>query len=191
MADTDWNKGWEQYSAQSFERWKEGFCAGMRMIDAALESAAKMRNAQQAAASETHSRALEIEQKARGASTPLELWTLQCNWAMENATRSLGYWRSLFEAMNEANGKIAECMRGQLQSSGADWANVIDRASVSAPAGSLAPQDLVKTALVSVDATYGQMVKSSQQWMELATQALSAATRAASGGAGAKPDAPR
>ena len=41
----------------------------------------------------------------------------------------------------------------------------------------LAAQDLVKTALVSVDAAYGEMVKGTQQMMAAATEALNAGLR--------------
>jgi hypothetical protein len=61
---------------------------------------------------------------------------------------------------------------------------------VSAPAGSVATQDLVKTALVTIDAAYGQMLKGSRQMMAAATEALNAGARFAAPAA-SKPGARR
>ena len=39
------------------------------------------------------------------------MWGAQWNWALAGCERSAAYWRNLFEAMTEANSRIARCMQ--------------------------------------------------------------------------------
>lgn len=123
---------------------------------------------------------LHVMEAMREARSPLDVWTLQCNWMMESTARGLALWKDLFEAANAASANLWTCFREEAQQAGGGM-RAIGEGAVTAPLGSLAPQDLVKTALVTFDAAYGRMLKNSQQMMAAATEAM---------GAGARPTQP-
>lgn len=158
--------------AQFAECWQRQMNAGLRIMDAALGSAARVRDAQMPAAGEFLARSAELQKAMLDARSPLELWTVQCNWMMDGATRAMALWKGMFDAASEASANFCGCLREEAQQAAEAGARVLDQASVIAPAGSLATQDLVKTALVSFDTAYGQMLKGSQQMMAAATGAM-------------------
>lgn len=131
---------------------------------------------------------LHVMEAMREARSPLDLWTLQCNWMMESSARGQALWKDLFEAANAANANLLTCLREEAEQAGGAI-RAIGEGTVNAPLGSLAPQDLVKTALVTFDAAYGQMLKNSQQMMAAATEAMGAGARHAQ--PAAKPAAKR
>jgi hypothetical protein len=96
-----------------FEAWKQQMDIGMRVLDAMVQGAAKMRAAQLAAANETHQRTVEVEKLILGAQSPHELWTAQWNWAISNCSQAVDYWRAQLEAMTEANARIVSCVQDQ------------------------------------------------------------------------------
>ena len=160
---------WTPIPAEFVTGWQRQMNAGLRTMDVLLDSAVKMRDAQLPAVSEGFASVAELQKSMFEARTPFQLWTLQCNWMLENTVRVMGLWRGLFDAANAANANLRGCLRDETpQASGGTRA--IEQASVSAPAGSVATQDLVKTALVSFDTAYGQMLKSSQQMMAAAEE---------------------
>lgn len=170
---------WTPVPAQFVEGWQRQLNAGLRIMDAMLESAVKVRDAQLPAAGEFVARAAELQKSMLDARSPLDLWTVQCNWLMENSTRALALWKGMFDAASAANANLFTCLRDEAQQAGGAGARAVDQATVSAPPGSIATQDLVKTALVTFDAAYGQMLKNSQQMMAAAAEALSAGARPA------------
>jgi hypothetical protein len=121
---------------------------------------------------------LQALEAMREAHSPLDLWTVQCNWMIESTARGLALWKDLFEAANASNAGLWACLREDAQQAGGGM-RAIGEAAANAPLGSLAPQDLVKTALVTFDAAYGQMLKNSQQMMTAAAEALSGRARPA------------
>ena len=179
---------WTPVPAQFVEGWQKQMNAGLRVMDAMLAGAVKARDAQLPAAGEFMARVAELQKSMLEARTPLDLWTVQCNWMMESATRGMALWTGLIDAASETTGTVCNCLREEAQQAGGS-VRAIGQAAVNAPGGSLATQDLVKTALVTIDAAYGQMLKGSQQMMAAATEALNAGTPFAA--PAAKPGAKR
>jgi len=141
---------------QILEQWRKHAEAGVRMMDAVVEATTRMREAQLAAAEETHERVQALQKSLTAAQSAQEMWGEQWNWALASCERSAAYWRNLFEAMNEANGKIANCMR--------------EGASVAGPLPFSG--DLPSTGFQVVDSAYREMIKSSQQFLQSATSAF-------------------
>ena len=169
---------WTPVPAQFVEGWQRQLNAGLRIMDAALGNAVKVRDAQLPAAGEFLARAAELQQSMLDARSPLDLWTVQCNWMIESTTRGLALWKSLFDVATAANTNLCACLREEAEQAGGS-ARPIGQAAVNAPAGSVATQDLVKTALVTFDTAYGQMLKNSQQMMAAATEAMNVGMRRA------------
>jgi hypothetical protein len=138
---------------QMLEQWRKQAEAGVRMMDAVVEATTHMREAQLAAAQETHERVLALQKSLAAAKSAQELWGEQWNWTLASCERSAAYWRNLFEAMNEANGKIARCMQ--------------DGASAAGPLPFSG--ELPSTGFDVMDKAYREMLKSSQQFLQSAT----------------------
>ena len=153
---------------QFFEIWKQQVNAGLQILDALVESDAKMRAAQLAAANETHQRTVEAEKLLAGAKDAQELWNAQCTWASQNAERAAAYWRGQFEAMGEANARILKLMQERMQS------------AMPAEAGADSPV----AALSAVDSAYREMLKNTQQLLAFMPGAFG--TAAASGEAASR-----
>jgi hypothetical protein len=144
------------------EQWKKQAESGVRMMDAMVEATARMREAQLAAAQETHARAEALQQALASAKSAQEMWGEQWNWTIASCERSAAYWRNLFEAMNEANAKIARCMR-----EGAGAAGPLPFSG-----------ELPSTGLQAVDNAYRDMIKTSQQFLQSAASAFGAPANA-------------
>ncbi len=141
---------------QILEQWRKHSEAGLRMMDAVVEATTHMREAQLAAAQETHQRVQALQKSLASAKSAQELWGEQWNWALGCCEQSAAYWRNLFEAMNEANGKLMRCMQ-----EGAGAAGPLPFAG-----------ELPSTGFEVVDKAYREMVKSSQQFLQSATNAF-------------------
>jgi hypothetical protein len=141
---------------QILEQWRKHAEAGVRMMDAVVEATSQMREAQLAAAQETHERMQALQKSLAAAKNAQEMWGEQWNWALASCEHSAAYWRNLFEAMNAANGKIARCMQ--------------EGASAAGPLPFSG--DLPSTGFQVVDQAYRDMIKSSQQFLQSATSAF-------------------
>lgn len=141
---------------QILEQWRKHAEAGLRMMDAVVEATTHMREAQLAASQETHERMKALQKSLAEAKSTQEMWGQQWNWALASCEQSAAYWRNLFEAMNEANGKIARCMQ-----EGASIAGPL-------PFGG----DLPSTGFDVVDKAYREMITSSQRFLQSATSAF-------------------
>jgi len=135
-----------------FEAWKKQAEVSVRMMDAVVEATAKMRGTQLSAANETHERTQALEKALADAGNAQEMWGAQWNWALATCERSAAYWRSLFEAMAEANGRMARCVQDGMQ------------CASKAQAG-----EANATGFAAVDGVYREMLKSSQRLLESAT----------------------
>ena len=141
---------------QILEQWRKHAEAGLRMMDAVVEATTHMREAQLAASQETHERVKTLQKSLAAAKSAQEMWGEQWNWALASCERTAAYWRNLYEAMNEANGKIARCMQ-----------------EGAAAAGPLPfSGELPATGFEVVDKAYREMIKSSQQFLQSATSAF-------------------
>jgi len=150
---------------QILEQWRKHSEASLRMMDAVVEATARMREAQLAAAQETHRRMQALQKSLAGAKSAQELWGEQWNWALGCCEQSAAYWRGLLEAMNEANGKLARCMQ--------------DGAGAAAPLPFAA--EMPSTGFEAVDKAYREIVKSSQQFLQAATNAFAPPAQATRG----------
>jgi hypothetical protein len=147
---------------QFLEHWKKQAEAGVRMMDALVEATARMRESQLAAAQETHERAQALQKSLAAAKSAQEMWGEQWNWTLASCERSAAYWRNLFEAMNEANGKIVRCMQ--------------DEAKAAGPLPFTG--ELPSTGFQTVDSAYRDMLKTSQQFLQSAASAFGASVPA-------------
>lgn len=145
------------------EQWKKQAESGVRMMDALVEATARMREAQLAAAQETHARAEALQKALAAAKSAQEVWGEQWNWTIASCERSAAYWRDLFEAMNEANAKIARSIR-----EGAGAAGPLPFSG-----------ELPTTGIQTVDNAYRDMIKTSQQFLQSAASAFGASPNAA------------
>jgi hypothetical protein len=112
---TPGSKEWEAASRQLLETWKRQLDTTLRLVDAAVEGSLEMRSSQLAAAMETHARDLHAETSLSRARSVLDLWTIQMDWMTGNLERSMTYWAQMFQAANDAGGKILESLREQAQ----------------------------------------------------------------------------
>lgn len=145
------------------EQWRKHAEGGVRMMDALVEATTRMREAQLAAARETHERMQALQKSLVAAKNAQEMWGEQWNWTLASCERSAAYWRNLFEAMTEANSRIARCMQ--------------EGASAAGPLPFSG--DLPSTGFQAVDSAYREMIKSSQQFLQSATKAFAPGAPAA------------
>lgn len=148
---------------QLLEQWRKHAEGGVRMMDALVEATARMREAQLAAAQETHERMKKLQASLAAAKSAQEMWGEQWNWTLASCERSAAYWRALFEAMSEANTRIARCMQ--------------EGASAAGPLPFSG--ELPATGFQAVDSAYREMIRSSQQFLQSATSAFTPAGPAA------------
>ena len=148
---------------QILEQWRKHAEAGVRMMDAVVEATGHMREAQLAAAKETHERMQALQKSLAAAKDAQEMWGEQWNWALASCERSAAYWRNLFESMNDANGKIVRCMQA-----GAGIAGPLPFSG-----------ELPSTGFQVVDNAYREMVKASQKFLQSATSAFAPPAQAA------------
>lgn len=93
--------------------WKRQCDAGLRAIEAIIEGATKIHATQLQAAAEAHADA-EATRKALAAATDsAQVFRLQTEWARANAQKSFAYWRSMAQAVMEADAELAKCMCSQ------------------------------------------------------------------------------
>ena len=142
------------------EQWRKQAEAGVRMMDAVVEATTRMREAQLAAAQETHERMAKLQKALAGAKSAQEMWSEQWNWTLASCERSTAYWRNLFEAMNEANNRITRCLgegAGPLPFTG----------------------EMPSTGIAAVDQACREMMKNSQQFLQAAGSAFAGKAPAA------------
>ena len=93
-----------------FQSWKAQLNTGLRVTETIMEGATKIREAQLEAASFAHADA-EATRKAIAAATDAsQLLKLQTEWTRANVEKSLSYWRSMYQAVMEANAELVKCM---------------------------------------------------------------------------------
>jgi hypothetical protein len=148
---------------QLLEQWRKHAEGGVRMMDALVEATTRVRETQLAAAQETHDRMKRLQESLAAAKSAQEMWGEQWNWTLASCERSAAYWRNLFEAMTEANTRIARCMQ--------------EGASAAGPLPFSG--ELPTTGFQVVDNAYREMIKSSQQFLQSATSAFTPAGSAA------------
>jgi hypothetical protein len=96
---------------QVFEMWKQQAEFGMKLVDAMVDVSAKLRAMQLAAANDTRRRTAEAEKAIGGAKSAQDIWSAQYELTIRNCESAATYWRSVFEAMNELNGRMLQCVK--------------------------------------------------------------------------------
>ena len=94
-----------------FDAWKQQAEFGMKLIEAMVQVNARLRGMQQAAAAEAQRRALEAGKAMANAKDPQTLWRAQYEMTIRNCEDAAAYWRNVFEAMSELNGRMLECVK--------------------------------------------------------------------------------
>jgi phasin family protein len=95
------------------QAWKKQLDAGLRMMEAIIEGATKVHEAQLQAAAQAHADA-EATRKAIAAATDLsQILKLQTEWARANAQKSLAYWRSMVETVGQTDAELVKCACSQ------------------------------------------------------------------------------
>lgn len=92
------------------QAWKTQVDANLRVVEAMIEGATRMHEAQLEAAAHAHADALATHKAIAGAKDAAELMRLQSDWARANLEKSVAYWRELYEAAMETNVKLARCI---------------------------------------------------------------------------------
>jgi hypothetical protein len=91
------------------EAWKRQLDRGVRMLDAVVESGARVRAMQLSAAHDTHERICALEKSLAQAKSAQELCDLQWQWALASSERAAAYWRAWFKSMTDAGRALADC----------------------------------------------------------------------------------
>ena len=94
-----------------FDFWKQQADSGKKMMEAMIQAGAKLRDMQQAAASDAQRRTLEAGKAMAEAKSPQDLWRAQYELTVGNCESAAAYWRNVFQAMNELNGRMLECAK--------------------------------------------------------------------------------
>lgn len=80
----------------------------LHAMEIMMEGATRIREAQLEAASFAHA---DATRKAIAAATDAgQLFKLQTEWTRANVEKSLSYWRSMYQAVMEANAELVKCM---------------------------------------------------------------------------------
>lgn len=91
--------------------WKQQLDAGFLVMEKLLEGATKLHEAQLEAACEAHAGLVATQKKMAQAASASELFRLQAQWAGANAESAMAYWRQMYEALNDANAEVVNCMQ--------------------------------------------------------------------------------
>lgn len=127
---------------------KQQFGASLRLMEALVEGATKLREMQIKAATEAHAD-LEATRKAlTSTSDPAKLLELQANWMRANAEKSAAYWNELFSIVTQTHGQLLGHLCAPLP--------------VAAPAEST-QEPVVKM----IDQAYRQWLEATQQFYKL------------------------
>ena len=143
--------------------WKQQLDAGLRVMEALVEGATKLREMQLEAAARAHAD-LEATRKSMAAATDIgRLLELQTEWARANAQRCAEYWRGLYDVAARTQADIAGSVVPRLP------------AAAAAPA---APADASKEAVLNlIDQAYKQWLDATQQFYRVPTMPMPAAAK--------------
>jgi hypothetical protein len=89
---------------------KDNIDCGMRVIEALVEGATKVRELQLEAATEVHASTVATQKAIAASSDPAEMWKQYSQWMLANAQKSATYWQSIAQAMTETNASVFKCL---------------------------------------------------------------------------------
>ena len=143
--------------------WKQQLDTGLRVMEALVEGATKLREIQLEAAARAHAD-LDATRKSVAAATDIgRLLELQAEWARANTQRCAEYWRSLYDVAARTQADIAGSVVRRLP------------APAAAPA---APADASKEAVLNLlDQAYKQWLDATQQFYRVPTMPMPGAAK--------------
>lgn len=130
------------------QAWKQQLDTALRLVEAMVDGATKLREMQIEAATDAHADAVATRKSIAAATDMAQLLQLQTGWARANAEKCAAYWRALYELAAQTQGELARC--------------------VCAQAPVISSGDESKTALLSlIDNAYKQWLDTTQQFYKL------------------------
>ncbi len=129
--------------------WKQQLDTGLRVMEALVEGATKLREMQLEAAAEAHADLDATRKSIAAASDVARLLELQTEWARANVQRCADYWRSFYDLAARTQADIAGCLAAR-------------------PLAAAAPADASKEAMLTLlDKAYKQWFDATQQFYKL------------------------
>jgi len=130
---------------------KDNIDCGMRVIEALVEGATKVRELQLEAATEVHANTVATQKAIAACSDPTEMWKQYSQWMLANAQKSAAYWQSIAQAMGETNAAVFKSLT-----------QVAQQVQASTPLGD---GDTAKAALTSmIDNAYKQWIDATREF---------------------------
>jgi phasin family protein len=121
-----------------------------------------------------------------GAKDVQEFVTLQNTFAQPAMEKAIAYSKSVYEVATEANAELSKVTERRVSEWNENFANLLDKVSKNAPAGSDVAVAAVKSMLAAANSAYDNMTKVARQATEMAEANVAAATETVKGLAKAK-----
>lgn len=93
------------------DAWKRQLDTALRITEAIIEGSTRMHEVQIEAATGAHADAVATQKSLAGTQDSAELLQLQTEWLVANQTKSMQYWKSLYEAAAQTNAAVMACLR--------------------------------------------------------------------------------
>ena len=113
-----------------------------------------------------------------GAKDAQEAITIQASLAQPNVEKAVAYSRSVYEISAQTQEEVTKMLEAQFGDFQKQIANLLDKASKSAPAGSDVAVAAVKSAIAAATSAFDNMNKAAKQVAEIAEANVAAATNA-------------
>ena len=121
-----------------------------------------------------------------GAKDVQEFVTLQNGFAQPAIEKAIAYSKSVYEVATEANAELSKVAERRVSEWNENFANLLDKVSKNAPAGSDVAVAAVKSMLAAANSAYDNLTKVARQATEMAEANVAAATETVKGLAKAK-----
>jgi hypothetical protein len=98
---------------------KQNMDCGMRVVEALLEGATKIRELQLEAATEAHAGTVATQKSIASAGDPADMWRQYGQWMVANTQKSIVYWQAIAKVLAETNAEVLKCLGEGAQAAGA------------------------------------------------------------------------
>ena len=116
-----------------------------------------------------------------GAKDVQEFVSLQNSFAQPAIEKAIAYSKSVYEVTTGANAEMSKVAERRVAEWNESFANLLDKVSKNAPAGSDVAVAAVKSMLAAANSAYDNMTKAAKQATEMAEANVAAATETARG----------
>jgi len=116
-----------------------------------------------------------------GAKDVQEFVSLQNSFAQPAIEKAIAYSKSVYEVTTGANAELSKVAERRVAEWNESFANLLDKVSKNAPAGSDVAVAAVKSMLAAANSAYDNMTKAAKQATEMAEANVAAATETARG----------